>query len=538
MRGRGSFVAGIVALGAAGAVGACNWFGGGAPSRPNVLIVLWDTVRADHLSLYGYDKPTSPRLEAFARDATVYERATAPGMWTLNSHAAMFTGLYETSHGAKPSHRWLDDHYTTLAESLLAAGYDTFMFSSNLIAAPLTNLDQGFATVHTSFDRKGAPKGRYNADARRATAAKLLPGDASTEISPAFSGQRKELWDKAVFKDAAPVAHQALIDWLGEREGQDKPFLAYLNLMEAHTPRVPSLKARQQVADQATIDQALALDNSLFAANEYILGKRELGPDQQKALTATYDAALVDLDDATGDLLDDLKARGILDDTVVIVVADHGEHLGEHRRLEHRWSVYDPLLHVPLVIRYPEKFSAKRVPERVSTIDLYATILGLAGAPGSAEARSTSLAGRTTYDPFVFSQMLDPYASQMANVREAYADLQEPKAVAEWAKTYCVAYQGDQKLIYASDGRHERYDLAADAGEAQNTYAAGAESLEKALYDFEAALPVYDPAQMTKRDHPEGGNREERAMLESLGYADPDEADVLRDYCGPYGRKP
>ncbi|MEQ1569171.1 MAG: sulfatase [Myxococcota bacterium] len=506
---------------------AWQWRG---PARPNVLIVLWDTARADRMSVYGYPKPTTPRLEAFAAEGVVYENATAPGMWTLASHASMFTGLYETSHGAKPAYRWLDDRYTTLAETLRGSGYDTFMFSSNLIASPMTHLDQGFDTVHTSFPRDGTPNGRYQKDARQATRRKVLPNDASTELSPAFAGSKTDLWEKAVFKDAAPVAHQALIDWLDERP-DDKPFLAYLNLMEAHTPRFPSLSARERVSDAATIATALRTDTSLFAANEFITGNREYTPEELEAIGATYDATLVDLDDATGDLIDDLRARGVLDDTVVVVVADHGEGLGEHRRLEHRWSVYDALLHVPLIVRYPPAFAPARVRERVSTIDLYATLVDLAGATPPGAVFSTSLRGRTTWDRHVFSQMLDPFASQLESVHEAHpaADLRE------WAKTYCVVYEGMTKLIYASDGAHELYDLAADPGELRNRYPEGAAPLEAALAAFEGELTPYDPAARAPTDGPKGGaSAEERERLRILGYVQDDEPPRHSiDFCGP-----
>lgn len=507
----------------------------GAAPRPNVLLVVWDTARADRMSLYGYAKPTTPRLAAFAAEGAVYDRATAPGMWTLNSHAAMFTGLYETSHGATPSHRWLDAHYTTLAESARAGGYDTFFWSANLVASPMTNLTQGFDTVHTAFPREGDRAGRYTKAAKQATRKKLIPNDASTEISPAFAGSTADEWAKAVFKDSAPVGHQALTDWLDERAGADAPFFAYLNLMEAHTPRVPSVAARRRVADDATIRTALTTDSSLFAANEFIIGQRDYSEGELGAIGATYDAALVDLDDATGDLLDDLRARGVLDDTVVIVVADHGEALGEHRRLEHRWSVFDQLLHVPLVVWYPPRVPAGRVPDRVTTLDVYATVLDLMGIDREKGTSGSSLVGRAAFDPFVFAQMLDPFASQLRTVAKAYpeADLRE------WARTYCVAYQGDDKLVYASDGAHALYDVAADPGEATDRSASAPEvraKLEQALTAFESELSVYDPSLRAAED--EAGadsSAEERARLAALGYVvDDEQPDVHHNFCGPF----
>ncbi|MEZ4240978.1 MAG: sulfatase-like hydrolase/transferase, partial [Myxococcota bacterium] len=451
-------------------------------------------------------------------------------------------GLYETSHGATPTHRWLDEHTTTLAEAARDGGYDTFFWSANLIASPMTNLTQGFDTVETAFPRKGAQQGRYLKQARRATRDKLVAEDASTEISPGFAGSTADEWGKAVFKDSAPVGHQALVDWLSARQDPARPFLAYLNLMEAHTPRVPSMSARRRVADEATIATALATDASLFAANEFIVGARDYSEAELQGIGATYDAAIVDLDDATGDLLDDLRDRGLLEHTVVVVVADHGEALGEHRRLEHRWSVYDQLLHVPLVLWYPDEIAPGRIADRVTTLDLYATLSELMGLPKAEGSSGSSLVGRAKYDRYVFSQMLDPFASQLASVAKAHPELD----LSPWARTYCVVYEGAQKLIYASDGQHRLYDVTADPAESVDQLQAEPErtaALEAALEAFERELPVYDPSLRGAGDEQRGESREERMRLQALGYTVEDPEDDAptegpaahpATFCGPY----
>ena len=533
---------------AAVAVGGGLWLARPPTPPPNVLVILWDTTRADRLSLYGYPVPTTPRLEAFAKSATVYERASAQGMWTVPTHTSMFTGLAESSHGARSDTLWLDNAETTLAESLGGAGYQTFAFSANLMVSPMTNLTQGFQTVHTSFSRPDARRGRYTRAARRATVAKLLPEDRSTEISPGFAGSKKEKWGKSVFKDAAPVAHQALTEWLDERDGKGRPFFAYLNLMEAHSPRVPSMASRQRVSDQATIDLGLRTDSSLMAANEHIVGKRTFTDAEKHAIAAIYDATLRDLDDATGDLLDDLAARGILDDTVVVVTADHGETLGEHGFYEHRWNVLEPLLHVPLVIRYPKRFTeGARVSERVTTADLYATVLELAGLTPPGKAWSTSLVGRKVFDPFVFAQAVDPVSSQLLSIREAHPDVD----VLPLARSWCVAYEDAWKLVWEAGGQgHALYDLATDPGEDANRYATEPEraaALAKALHTFEAGLSPYDPAQRDAQDLERvtregpggwlaGEDDDEAAALALLGYTAGEGVDVpKRTFCGPYG---
>ncbi len=149
-----------------------------AERRPNVLVVVWDTVRADRTSLHGYRRPTTPRLDALGREAAVFEQARSPGIWTLPSHASLFTGLAPETHGAEERWMWLDDRHLTLAEHLSGHGYDTLSVAANSLLCPETHLVQGFGTVVNNW------KGQLAPDARAATLAKLLPEDRSQELSP------------------------------------------------------------------------------------------------------------------------------------------------------------------------------------------------------------------------------------------------------------------------------------------------------------------------------------------------------------------
>lgn len=509
--------------------------------RPNVLILMWDTVRADRMSLYGHDRPTTPHLDAFATSARVYDNATSPAMWTLPSHATVFTGRYPTTHGARAGYRWLDHHHDTLAELLLESGYETFLFSSNLIAGSLTNLTQGFSVVHTTYPRAHRQPGPWPALADRATHAKLIARDASTEISPAFAGRRDDHWPKSVYKDAAPIIAQGLLGWLDERDEPARPWFAYLNMMEAHTPRVPSMAARKRVMDDATIELGLVTDVSLFAENEYMIGERDYSEDELGAIRGVYDAALVDLDDATKLLIDALEERGELDDTVVILMSDHGEQLGEHRRFEHRWSLHQPLLHVPLVIRYPAGVPAGRVSDRVSTADVFSTVLELTGVPEPAGTQTRSLLAPEPSE-HVFAQLLDPYASQLRNVREAYAG--EGIDYAPLLRTGCAAFQSGDKYLHWSDGNHALYDLVSDPGERVNRIDAEPQralGLARALFTWEQALPAYDPERRRPADRRSKAQRQERVeerQLALLGYVtdddgDDDLLDSHRARCGP-----
>ena len=115
-----------------------------AEDAPNVLIVVWDTVRADRLGCYGYELPTTPYLDALAEDSLLFERAVSPGMWTLPSHASLFTGLPVSAHGVSSKHKWLDHRFETLAEVFQSTGYGTYLFSANPHMSRDANLTQGF----------------------------------------------------------------------------------------------------------------------------------------------------------------------------------------------------------------------------------------------------------------------------------------------------------------------------------------------------------------------------------------------------------
>ncbi|MCA9572969.1 MAG: sulfatase, partial [Myxococcales bacterium] len=334
------------------------------PRPPDVLILLWDTVRADHLSLYGYDRPTTPRLDAFAREAAVYERAISSSMWTVPAHGSLFTGLPASSHGARVGWLWLDGAHVTLPEHLADHGYATWAWSTNPYLSEQTNLLQGFETVRYAWREPDAEA------CGAATSAKLIAGDRSSELSPGWSGSQGWPEHLVAYKDCAPHAVDAFLEWQGALP-EDRPYLAYVNLLEAHHPRVPSAASRAAVAPSEVVERSLATDASLLRLMSAMEGHDTLDDEEREAVVATYDATLRDLDDATGRLLDGLRDRGVLDRTVVIVVSDHGENLGERGMWDHRWDLHQPLVHVPLIVRYPPSVVAGRHLDAVSTANLF-----------------------------------------------------------------------------------------------------------------------------------------------------------------------
>jgi arylsulfatase A-like enzyme len=481
------------------------WGSGRRPEHPNVLIVLWDTVRADRMSLYGHDRPTTPALDAFARDAVVYENAVSPGIWTVPSHGAMFTGLPPSSHGASFDWRWLDHHHLTLAEWFQQHGYDTFAFSANPnLARRGANLLQGFHTVQTSWNARWWPL------VNQVTQSKLLPDDASTEISPAFPGglQANQYFNGGV------ATERALLKWLDVRPDDSRPWLAYLNYMEAHKPRVPAQRFRKAVMTDAERELALRTDVTFLQQLAFGHRAREYTPEELGAIRAVYDASIRELDFFTERLFESLDARGVLDDTIVVLTSDHGETLGEHHRMGHRFGVYESLLHVPLVVRWPRGLPAARVKEPVSTLDLFASVTSLAGLPLPASAgltRPWSL-GREA----VFSEVIDFDQHGLDFVRKHY-----PEVPAEgWRDTFRAVRSGDLKLVMDADGHTTLFDVAADPGELTDlgpARPADTTRLRAAMTAWFDALPAYDASKRSTADMPVIQPKE-KEMLEVLGY--------------------
>ncbi len=524
---RAAGIGAIAALALAGAV-AGWWFPHSAPETrgPNVLFIVWDTTRADRMSLYGNPRPTTPRLVEYAKDAVVYEQARATDMWTMPSHAAMFTGLPTSSHGVNTDWRWLDSHYLTLPEHFAAAGWDTYGFTANQFASQNCNLFQGMSAYDTVW------QGEFAKASRNATREKRIARDRSTEISPGWKPDPSVpnmMWSRGMAKDAAPVAHEALIQWVTGRKDPEKPWFAFINMMEAHWPRVPSMAAREQVLDPAVLEKGFETDATLFTALSYNLRRHDYTDEEVAAQVGVYDAALVDLDSATGALLDDLKARGVLDDTIVVITADHGEYLGDHHMFDHRYGLYDSMTHVPLVVRYPGKAAARRVPGPVTTAGIWTEVVRLAGleipADGWRRATLAENGAVVSEYPLYDNRALDRFVKH-------YGDLD----LTPWKRTLDAVVDGSWKLISYHDHLDaELYDLASDPGETHNLAAeqpARVSELQGQIDSWKRDVKPYEAGLRTSDDHPKSYTPSERQQLEALGYlvgdegADEEESDA------------
>lgn len=427
--------------------------------RPNVLLITLDTTRADHLTCYGYERDTSPSLDALAADGVRYTNAYAVSSWTLPAHATLLTGKFPSSHGARydaegplrltqgiegdPSWdryraRGLSPEEVTLGAVLASEGYAT----CGVVAGPwmkrVFGLDLGFE-------------------------------DYDDEQITELNG-----------RSAANVTERA-IGWL---DGQERPFFLFLNYYDPHGPLKPPREYLQRYLPE---------------------GARMIDLPGDEATAIAYDAEIRYMDDHLGVLFDALKARGLYDDTWIVVTSDHGELFGENGLMGHGRSLTQAEIHIPLIVKQPGATGQARVDEGpVSQVDVLPMILeGLGvdpppGVQGSPPSRQTSLVVAEVY-PLPLSGP-GPWRQR-----------------GDWQ----VLIDGSYKFYRSSMGNHLLVDLEADPLEGVDLRELDPERsqrMEERLTRFLAALPP-PPSAGAAREV----DLDTQRALKNMGYVGGDE---------------
>jgi arylsulfatase A-like enzyme len=317
------------------------------PNSPNVLLIVLDTVRADRLSLYGYERSTTPTLEQLARRGIRFDEARATAPWTLPSHASMFTGRWPHELGEE----WmtpLRGTFPTLAEYLGDHGYATAGFVANTgYCSQETGLARGF-THYEDYLLEDLDPLRTSGLVEHFTSA--ISGIIRTvDISSLRPLNRfVNEWLDPKRKHAALV-RRAFLGWVSQRRETGRPFFAFLNFFDAHQQYLLPPGARHRFVTYPVTTQEFTVVYELWP----FLDKMKLPPRYIGLARDAYDDCLGYLDEQLGLLFDALQRHGVLDRTLVVVTSDHGEGLGEHNLFDHGESLYRTEIRVPLVIRPP-----------------------------------------------------------------------------------------------------------------------------------------------------------------------------------------
>jgi arylsulfatase A-like enzyme len=454
-----------------------------AQGSQSALLIVLDTVAADHLSLYGYDRATSPTLEELANRGVRFDRAQAASSWTLPSHASIFTGRWPHELSAS----WLtplDRSRRTLSEFLAARGYATAGFTANYwYCASDSGLGRGFATFQDRF----LP--RYTALQTASLIDRPFDGLQALDrflqdqldldfLGPLVNELRRQI--KADRKGAA-VVNRELLDWLSRRAAPERPFFAFLNYYDAHHPyRLPPL-AVHRFGLNAEDDRASDPIQELLLAAQ--LG---LSAEETAAARDSYDDCVANLDEQLGILIDELKRRSILEHTWVFITADHGESFGEHPGIyRHGTSLYQTQLHVPLVIIPPAGRQSKRVvTETVSLRDLAATIIDVLGLGEGSPFPGHSLARFWDGSKGALST-----SSELALAEVIPLDARNPDPGQLLKRRWPMAALTEEKWTFIrreADGREELFSLRDDSAEQHNL--AGEPAMQATLKRMREAL--------------------------------------------------
>ncbi|MCK4303348.1 MAG: sulfatase, partial [Candidatus Eisenbacteria sp.] len=455
------------------------------PQRPNVLWIVLDTARADRMNVYGYSRETTPFLKRWSSRAILFDRCISNGMWTVPSHASMFTGLSLRQHGADHQHPALDESFVTVAEVLRGAGYNTALFSNNPLIAPGTNLDQGF-----DVSRVVRYLGRLT---RFSSLEDLCERWGLAPLLP--------WWDHDF---GGAVTNQLISDWLDNHGNRGEPFFLFVNYMEAHLPYAVPKKYRRMFMTNEQVARSYELRRRAFGPINGVLdmrfnldGPEFLVPADREVLKRQYEASLRYLDDRISELIRMLEERDHLENTIVVITSDHGEYLDTHGMWSHRFLTYNDLVHVSLILHVPGRDQRARVPTPVQLSDLYATVLNAAlggrePGPGFGSRDLLELADCPEEPRVVITECGGPHAATRRRAQQ-----RDNPIVLHRIQPQIAAQDGRFKYIISADGERELYDLFTDPGELHNLIdvePAEAERLEAFIEHWHESTPRYQPS--------------------------------------------
>jgi arylsulfatase A-like enzyme len=394
------------------------------PRAKNVILYLVDTLRRDHLDLYGYDRPTSPALDRFAQEALVFDDARSNTSWTRPSVATILTGLAPAAHGVVDQRHVLPNSTPYLPEILQRSGFATAAVNTNVNVAAKFGFARGFDDYHY-LD-----------------------------------------WDSSSFAVTAPAAKlvDTAISWL-ERRPREKRFLLYAHASDPHAPYAPPAPYRQRFdrLGESGLNEQQRKQRGLHELDKKgrgIIDDLEAGtlaPTDSTAerLIDLYDAEIAYGDAEFGRLVEWLKRNGLYDNTLIVFTADHGEEFGEHQRWGHGMTLFDEQLRVPLVVKPPTGGGApQRIADRVQHLDLLPTVLaqlGLQPLPAR-QGRDLGPLMRGEHD-----------GREVPAVGHLDLDGRRLDSVS-WGSRKLVRYLRFDRLR----GPEETFDLAADPGETEN----------------------------------------------------------------------
>jgi arylsulfatase A-like enzyme len=446
---------------------------GASSVPPNVLLISIDMLRPDHLGCYGYSRPTSPHIDRLAEEGVLFENHISSSSWTLPAHAALFTSLYDSVHGCTDTDKKLADNVVTLAEKFAQAGYQTAGFFSGPYLHPAFGLGRGFEHYEdcTSYaavlDDTAVDQWAMDPDVMRASHRDIT----------------------------SPRVYAAFKKWFDEHRGSK--FFLFVHLWDPHFDFIPP-PPYDTLFDPNYAGTVTGTDFFFDPNINADMPARDL-----EHLIALYDGEIAWTDSYVGKILDDFQQAGLLDHTVVALTSDHGTEFFEHGDKAHRKTLFDEVIRIPLLLRYPAQLGAGiHIHSQTRSIDVGPTLLELAGVSSAVPVMGRSLVPLALDPARPFNELA---VSELFSVGHRIRSLRS----LHWK--FFDNQAGDQRFFV---------DLGADPGEhhlyGNLTKGAGRELNKR----YEAMVRVLDAwqARICPTTTPTNVPENVRRQLESLGY--------------------
>jgi arylsulfatase A-like enzyme len=429
-----------------GAVAKAESVGGaGTPDHPNLMIIVMDTVRADHLSINGYQRDTTPRLKALAQDSVVYLNAFSASDITLTSHASLFTGMYPSWHGAYAQPpvavygQELSPKYPTVAELLHREGYETLGVAANLYLRADFGLERGFDSFRIP---RPVP---------------LLPDEDRSILRYQLRRGLSFFTDTAQFDRLYTFGEDIdrdLFQALDQRARPTAPFFAFVNYMDAHFPYVPPAPYSNMYPGRRP---RITQDDLQVEIDAISTGKPH-PPGYQPHCESQYDGGIAYVDEQVGKIVDWLKRHNAYDNTMIVVTSDHGEAFGDKNRVGHANSPYQNLLHTALLIKYPHSSRKGVESQPVSLIDVAPTALASLKVAVPGMMQGLTLQGGAPSPRRIYAETFQNPVTHSPDCPDGCAT----KLVWEWPLKY---------VDNLTNRKPEFFDLSVDPNEQHNLFA-------------------------------------------------------------------
>ncbi|WP_331234201.1 sulfatase [Natronorarus salvus] len=480
----------------------------------NVAIIVMDTARYDE----SFGPTAPPNISHACENGTAFTAAFSAAPWTLPSHASIFSGQYPSKHGSNATAKRFNPNVPSVVEVLNDASYETVAVSNNTWISGEFGFDRGFNEfrknwqyVQTDADPVKIAR-EYNGTERWLQLAKHI-FDGNPPLN-AFNALYALFQHRQGFDDGAKRTNDWIDQWLAERDDSD-PFFLFVNYLEPHLEYKPPQEYTEEfLPDGVNFKEAMQVEQDAF---RYIAGDLEMSSRDFEILRALYRGEIAYLDARLGELQDHLKQAGEWEDTVFVIVGDHGENIGDHGLMDHQYCLYDTLVHVPLVIQGGAFTEGDDCDDLVQLTDLAPTLLDAADieAPEFRE----QIQGRSFYPSSTTPSREYIYAEYMAAQPSMEALEKRLSTVREDAYDYDRSLRTirseEWKLIRGSDGTRELYRVERDEGEIDNCADDYPEQVDRLESQLDQWLESFSPG-TTNTDA--AMDQETKDRLEDLGY--------------------